>query len=59
MKWVVTVGSRKDHAVKLEYTVEAETQKDAEASGYRAHCASPNAKHDGTDCVTECKAVGG
>ena len=50
MNWVVSIG-------KFKYWVEAPEQADAEARGWRLHQASDNAKHDGKDRVTECKAV--
>lgn len=50
MDWVVSVG-------KFKYWVQADTQTDAEARGWRLHQASENARHDAKDRVTEAKEV--
>lgn len=53
MNWVVTVeNATKD---SFRYWVEAQSQKDAEARGFRLHCASENFKANGRDRVTGCK----
>lgn len=49
MNWVVTVSG------KFKYWVEAKTKADAEARGWRLHQGSENAKHDGSDRVTDAK----
>jgi hypothetical protein len=54
--WVVTVANRKSKAT-FKYWVEAQTEDDAKARGFRLHGASENAKNDGSDVVAEAKAV--
>ena len=50
--WVVTVDE------KFKYWVEAETEDDAKARGYRLHCASENFNGAKRSAVTDCKEVG-
>lgn len=51
MNWIVTVGG------SFKYWVEAETKEDAEARGYRLHCASENFNSAKRHAVTDCKEV--
>ena len=56
MDYVVTVQNSAKDAFK--YWVEAKNMKEAEARGFRLHCASENFKADGGDRVKECRKVG-
>ena len=51
MNWVVTVDS------KFKYWVEAPTKEDAEARGFRLHCASENFNGAKRSAVTGCIEV--
>lgn len=52
MDWLVTVNA------KHKYWVQADSKEDAEARGYRLHCASDNWRQGERSEVTDAREIG-